>query len=220
VDFTGDEELWYGHPDIVLIPEELPDFIPISFFEEVPNDVTEDEDMNILQRNGTEMCESEPESSHFDKRAAQILSQAITFSFYQGNVLRNRHIQSASSLIPSLVLTPAHYYIVMYDYINDILLTSSHQEFSLWDEEDEGRLNLSAVLQIWMLLNHMDFIPSLSPAAEEAFAGSANFHRILQNVHLFEKTQNIALKSSFRPPTNLRKATNQNSTDFDEVIKN
>lgn len=51
----GYEELWYGHPDIVLIPDEQPDYIPLSFYEEFPSDELDDENMaqerDVLKRN-------------------------------------------------------------------------------------------------------------------------------------------------------------------------
>lgn len=217
----GYEELWYGHPDIVLIPEELPDYIPVSFYEEFTNDELDDEntdqERDILQRNDevTEMCEIKSKNTLFDKCAEQILSQAITFAFYQGNIMNNNGISPTSTLIPSLVVTPGHYYIVMYDYMNDILLGSSLQRCSLWDENDM-KLNLSAVLQIWMVLNHVDFVPAHSPKAEQFLVGSCNFHNILQNMHLFEKTKNIAHKSSFESPGKCRKINKEVSIDLDE----
>lgn len=73
-------------------------------------------------------------------------------------------IQPVSTLIPSLALTPTHYYIVMYDYINDILLSSSQQCWSWWDDS-EMKFNMSAVLQMWMVLNYADFVPGLSQRA-------------------------------------------------------
>lgn len=218
----GYEELWYGHPDIVLIPDEQPDYIPLSFYEEFPSDELDDENMaqerDILKRNdrSTEMCEIKPKNTHFNKCAEQILSQAITFAFYQGNVMNNKGIPPVSTLIPSLVLTPAHCYIVMYDYVNDILLSSNLQSCSLWDESDM-KLNLTAVLQIWMVLNHMDFVPALSKRAEHVLVGSCNFHNILQNLHLFEKTKNISHKSTFRSPRKCRKLDKQVSIDLDEM---
>ena len=217
----GYEELWYGHPDIVLIPEELPDYIPVSIYEEFTNDELDDEntdqERDILQRNdeATEMCDIKSKNTHFDKCAEQILSQAITFAFYQGNIMKNNGISPSSTLVPSLVVTPGHYYIVMYDYMNDILLGSSLQRCSLWDENDM-KFNLSAVLQIWMVLNHVDFVPALSPKAEQFLVGSCNFHNILQNMHLFEKTKNIAHKSSFKSPGKCRKINKQVSIELDE----
>ncbi|XP_061170758.1 uncharacterized protein LOC133180211 [Saccostrea echinata] len=217
----GYEELWYGHPDIVLMPDELPDYIPISFFEEFPNDELDDEntgqERDGLQRNekSTEKCEIKSKNTHFDKWAEQILSQAITFAFYQGNVVNSNGISPVSALIPSLVLTPAHYYIVMYDYVNDILLSSSLQRCSLWDES-YMKLNLSAVLQMWMVLNHLDFVPALSPKEEHVLEGSCNFHNILQNMHLFEKTKNISHKSTFKSPCKCGKLIKQLSIDLDE----
>lgn len=219
----GHEELWYGHPGIVLIPEDPPDYIPIMVYEDLPNEdddgVGQERNVRQSNENSTEKCDFESEDMHFDKCAEQIFSQAITFAFHRGNAMNDSCIQPVSTLIPSLVLTPCKYYIVMYDYMNDILLSSSHQCCSWWDDSDM-KFNMSAVLQMWMVLNYVDFVPGLSQKAEHVIAGSGNFHNILKNKHLFQKTKHISRKLIFNSPQKCRKLINKGvSVDLDEEVQ-
>lgn len=125
-------------------------------------------------------------------------------------------IQPVSTLIPSLVLTPSKYYIVMYDYMNDILLSSSHQCCSWWDDSDL-KFNMSAVLQMWMVLNYVDFVPALSQKTEHVLAGSSSFHNILKTKHLFQKTKLISRKSTFKSSRKCRGLFNkEDNIDLDE----
>lgn len=220
---VGHGELWYGHPGIVLIPEDPPDYIPIMVYEEFPNEdddgVGQESNVKQNNENSTEKFDFESEDMHFDKCAEQIFSQAITVAFHRGNVMNDSCIQPVSTLIPSLVLTPSKYYIVMYDYMNDILLSSSHQCCSWWDDSDL-KFNMSAVLQMWMVLNYVDFVPGLSQTAEHVLAGSGNFHNILRSKHLFQKTKHISRKSIFNSPQKCRKLINKGvSVDLDEEVQ-
>lgn len=135
--------------------------------------------------------------SKFKHFSSQVLSQAIIFAFYQSNVMKKRGFIPWTTLVPSLVLTPSHYYIIMYDYKNDILLSSGHQDSFLWDDTEDCRLNLSAILHIWMVLNYKDFVPTLGPEAIHHFARSSNIHNILESQNLLEETEKISRKNSF-----------------------
>lgn len=217
----GYEELWYGHPGIVLIPQDPSDYIPILVYEDFPNDDDDGQERNVRQNNenSTEKCDIESENMHFDKCAEQIFSQAITFAFHQANFMNDSCIQPVSTLIPSLALTPTHYYIVMYDFFNDILLSSSHQCCSWWDDS-EMKFNMLAVLQMWMVLNYVHFVPGLSQRAGHILAGSGDFHNILKNKHLFQKTKHISSKSIFKSPQKCRRLINQEvSVDLDEEVQ-
>ncbi|CAC5422345.1 unnamed protein product [Mytilus coruscus] len=83
----GCDDIWYGHPDIVLVPPNFTN-IPLWFFEDdVEAQMQEDDDFvtkDLLQQNNrsTDICEIK---LVFEKCAEQILSQAITFSFYEAN---------------------------------------------------------------------------------------------------------------------------------------
>ncbi|XP_062616041.1 uncharacterized protein LOC134277747 [Saccostrea cucullata] len=199
----GCEEIWYGHPDVVLVPPRL-SYVPLCFISDDPEDeLKEDEEIlteDCLQENcsSTDICEVNGAKLIFEKCAEQILSQAITVSFCEGNVvLTDGEGLCGPILVPSLVLTPLHYYIVMYDYENDILLSSGHQPASLWDESGV-RFNLSAVLQIWMVLNHRFFGPKLNDTLLKDFSHSCNFHKILKELQMFDKTKDISYSPSFR----------------------
>ncbi|CAC5425033.1 AP3M [Mytilus coruscus] len=129
------EDIWYGHPDIVLVPPIFSN-IPLWFFEDdIEAQMQEDDDLlrkDLLQEDNRSINISELKLKMvLEKCAEQILSQAITFSFCEANSDysggRERH-----TLIPSIVLTPHHYLVVMYDYENDILLSSGYHQISLY----------------------------------------------------------------------------------------
>ncbi|XP_063402727.1 uncharacterized protein LOC134686845 [Mytilus trossulus] len=196
----GCEDIWYGHPDIVLVPPNFSN-IPLWFFEDdIEAQMQDDDDLStkdLLQENDGSIDISELKLKMvLEKCAEQILSQAITFSFYEANRDspggRERH-----TLIPSLVLTPHHYLVVMYDYENDILLSSDHQISPLWDETGL-KFNLSAILQIWMVLNHSYLKPKLSSVFQKDFAFTCEIHRIFKELQVFDKTKQITYRPSFR----------------------
>ncbi|XP_062583228.1 uncharacterized protein LOC134244999 [Saccostrea cucullata] len=198
----GCEEIWYGHPDIVLVPSRF-SYVPLCFIGDDPEDeLQEDEEIltkDCLQENyPTDICEDLGAKLIFEKYAEQILSQAITFSFCEANVaLTDGEGLCGPTLVPSLVLTPLYYYIVMYDYENDILLSSGHRPTSLWDESGV-RFNLSAILQIWMVLNHRFFGPKLNNTLLKDFSQSCNFNKILKELQMFDKTKDISYSPSVR----------------------
>ena len=97
------------------------------------------------------------------------------------------------SLIPTLVLTPNKFFIYMYDYDNDVLFTSVPAP--LWDQECQ-QFRKSAVLQIWMVLNHLNFFPKLSVNQVKYLEKSGNFHKLISGqVPLSELPKKISFKS-------------------------
>ncbi|XP_061187621.1 uncharacterized protein LOC133195710 [Saccostrea echinata] len=220
----GCEEIWYGHPDIVLVPPRF-SYIPLCFIGDDPEDeLQEDEGIltkDCLQENcrSTDICEVKGAKLIFEKCAEQILSQAITFSFCEANAAyADGKGLFSPTLVPSLVLTPLHYYIVMYDYENDILLSSGHQPASLWDESGV-RFNLSAILQIWMVLNHCFFGPKLNDTLLKDFSQSCNFHKILKELQVFDKTKDISYSPSFRQKETSKAKTKKHFMLYSEYIK-
>ncbi|XP_061186441.1 uncharacterized protein LOC133194516 [Saccostrea echinata] len=186
---VGHADIWYGRPDVVVIPKPNNGYmVPLWYI----NEEEEDEEDEIRDVHPLEI----KVQSKFKHFASQVLSQAITFAFYQSNVIKKRGIVPLTTLVPSLVLTPRHYYIILYDYKNDILLSSGHQDSSLWDDTNDCRLNLSAILHIWMVLNYKDFVPTLDTEVIHHFARSSNIHNILESQNLLEETEKISRKNS------------------------
>lgn len=163
--------------------------VPVLFYDGVSEE-TEDIDSNM------ESLDIDSSNGKFKHFAGQALSHAITFAFYQSNLTDGRNAEPLRSLIPSLVITPKYYYLVMYDYVNDILLSSGHQDSSLWD--DTGcSFNSSAILHIWMILNYRDFTPFLNLNVKNCIAHSSNVQNILQDQNLMKKTKEIQRKDDF-----------------------
>nr|XP_022297438.1 uncharacterized protein LOC111106868 [Crassostrea virginica] len=179
----GHGDVWYGRPDVLLFPKQTENayMVPLWYINTQDEENEETEDIHSLEMK---------RHSKFEKYASQVLSQAIIFAFYQSNLLEERRIEPLSTLVPSLVITPDQYYIIMYDYKRDILLSNEHQVSSLW--EDNG-LNLSAVLDIWMVLNYKDFTPHLKSSVAQGLDGSSNFHGILKSRNIFNETKRIRM---------------------------
>ena len=181
--FTGHNDVWYGRPDVLLFPKQTENayMVPLWYINTQDEENEEMEDIHSLEMK---------RHSKFEKYASQVLSQAIIFAFYQSNLLEERRIEPLSTLVPSLVITPDQYYIIMYDYKRDILLSNEYQVSSLW--EDNG-LNLSAILDIWMVLNYKDFTPHLKSSVAQGLDGSSNFHGILKSRNIFDETKRIRM---------------------------
>nr|XP_022295842.1 uncharacterized protein LOC111105754 isoform X1 [Crassostrea virginica] len=179
----GHNDVWYGRPDVLLFPKQTENayMVPLWYINTQDEENEEMEDIHSLEMK---------RHSKFEKYASQVLSQAIIFAFYQSNLLEERRIEPLSTLVPSLVITPDQYYIIMYDYKRDILLSNEYQVSSLW--EDDG-LNLSAILDIWMVLNYKDFTPHLKSSVAQGLDGSSNFHGILKSRNIFDETKRIRM---------------------------
>ena len=175
----------------MLIPKQADGYmVPLWYINELEEEENEDydEDIHPLEIKN---------QSKFKTLASQVLSQAITFAFYQSNIMKKKGIVPLTTLVPSLILTPNHYYIIMYDYKNDILLSSGHSDSSLWYDSNDYRLNLSAILHIWMVLNYKDFIPKLDPEVSRHFVKSSNVHNILESLNLLRKQRKLKGKILF-----------------------
>nr|XP_022298023.1 uncharacterized protein LOC111107225 [Crassostrea virginica] len=208
----GHADIWYSRPDVVLIPKQAADYmVPLWYINELEEEENEDYDDDI---HPLEI----KDQSKFKTLASQVLSQAITFAFYQSNIMKKRGIVPLTTLVPSLILTPNHYYVIMYDYKNDILLSSGHSDSSLWYDSNDYRLNLSAILHIWMVLNYKDFIPKLDPEVSRHFVKSSNVHNILESLNLFEETKKIERKNSFSFDAN-DDEVNGNVRDVQDYLK-
>lgn len=196
----------------MLIPKQADGYmVPLWYINELEEEENEDydEDIHPLEIK---------DQSKFKTLASQVLSQAITFAFYQSNIMKKRGIVPLTTLVPALILTPNHYYVIMYDYKNDILLSSGHSDSSLWYDSNEYRLNLSAILHIWMVLNYKDFIPKLDPEVSRHFVKSSNVHNILESLNLFEETKKIERKNSFSFDVN-DDEVNGNVRDVQDYLK-
>ncbi|CAC5401235.1 unnamed protein product [Mytilus coruscus] len=187
----GYEKFWYGRPDVLL-----------SADNEIQQNcvmVSEDRKTNNQSRDfEKELCSEINEKTKEEEVAMtrQALAQCITFAFSRSNMKKlYSNIALTSTLIPTLVLMPNDYFVYMYDYEHDVLLKSGPSD--LWDESGQG-FNRSAILQIWMLLNHMNFEPCLSQNQVNYLSKSANFHNISgEKFTLSELTENVSFKSCF-----------------------
>lgn len=187
----GFEELWYGHPDIVLLSSSS----NVVFCERMPAEdsieleVSEECTM-IEEIEKSEIIEEKVNSRrHSDQ---EIVSQTITSSIYQFN-------KSNLTLVPSLLLTPSSFSILCYDPVNDVLLRS-RQTGSLWNTENAYEFNMSAILKIWMVVNHAIFKPSINENHLKLLRNSSNFHKLsaAEGLSMKYMSEKIQFKSHFK----------------------
>ncbi|VDH91869.1 Hypothetical predicted protein [Mytilus galloprovincialis] len=187
----GYKKFWYGRPDVLL-----------SADNEVQQNcvmVLEDGKTSNQSRDfEKELCSEIDEKTKDEEVAmtSQAVAQCITFACSRSNMKKRcQNIALNGTLIPTLVLTPNDYFVYMYDYEHDVLLKSGPSD--LWDKSRK-KFNTSAILQIWMLLNHMNFDTCLSQNQVNYLGKSANFHNISgEKFTLSELTENVSFKSCF-----------------------
>ncbi|XP_052082758.1 uncharacterized protein LOC127720285 [Mytilus californianus] len=187
----GYEKFWYGRPDVLLSADN----------EVQQNCVMVSEDRKTNNQSSDfekELCSDIDEKTKEEEVAwiSQTLAQCITFAFSRSN-MKKRYSNKAftSTLIPTLVLTPNDYFVYMYEYEHDVLLKSGPSD--LWDKSGQ-KFNSAAILHLWMLLNHMNFVPCLSQNQVNYLGKSANFHNISgEKFTLSELTENVSFKSCF-----------------------
>lgn len=113
------------------------------------------------------------------KNISKFISQVITFSFYQRSLQKTKEKKCTSSLIPTLAVTENHFDIYVYDCENDILLRNYGEPIPLWNETPSEStyetLNISSVLMLWMVLNHMTLQPCLSDEDMNRLQGTCDF---------------------------------------------
>ncbi|XP_063409741.1 uncharacterized protein LOC134693002 [Mytilus trossulus] len=194
----GSEYLFYGQPDVKLYTQGG------DFF----NIVYPSEDNRYLEEmDGPNISDSDNyNTSHalrYRKNISKFISQVITFSFYQRSLQKRKHIKFTSTLIPTLAVTENHFDIYMYDCENDILLRNYGEPIPLWNEAPSEStyetLNMSSVLMLWMVLNHMTLPPCLSDEDMNNLKGTCDFlpHISQARKQLIENT--VDQKKRFHP---------------------
>lgn len=199
--FEGFEKLWYGRPDVLLFTDH--EYQPSVMVRE--EEYSEEEDSGneenidkILYGTKKYLCSDICEMKRTGEAwSSQAIAQCITFAFYQANVKKHFMEICMGTLVPSLVLTPNKFFVYMYDYENDVLLSSGSSP--IFDSTGEN-FRTSAILQIWMILNHLNFVPELTVNQVKYLSKSANFHGISSSIKLplSELSENISFKSSFK----------------------
>ena len=201
--------MWYGIPDVILLPNSVMVEPETSARKTKKKKYRLKEENNLADMADIREVKRGKDGLLSRNVASQIISQTITFSLYTSNLKkRNPQLITASdvSLIPSILLTPYHYSIYMYDYENDVLLTSSPILSRIWDNTGY-HFNKSTILQFWMLLNHMVCTPFLHPNQLNCLKGSSNFQNLcLQSgLNLTDVTKHILFKSEFNPVVKSKK---------------
>ncbi|CAG2198132.1 unnamed protein product [Mytilus edulis] len=200
----GSEKLFYGYPDIIVYS--LGGKCNIVRPQQVDrNDwLTRDDHDFEAEFDEKQLIElkRQKELLRSSQNISQFVAQCITFSFYQKQYqLKHRKDCLPVSLIPTIALSGMHFDIYMYDIDNDILLRNKGDPIPLWRscKYPQAKLNMSAIVQIWMVLNHLTLNPSLPLEDIQALKRSCDFlHHLPQDrIDLIEST--ITMKKTFTP---------------------
>ncbi|CAC5360017.1 unnamed protein product [Mytilus coruscus] len=200
----GSEMMFYGYPDIIVYslggkcnivrPQQEDRNYPLTR-DDHDFEAEFDEKQLIELKRQKELLRS-------SQNISQFVAQCITFSFYQKLYqLKYRKDILPVSLIPTIALSGMHFDIYMYDIDNDILLRNKGDPIPLWRtcRYPEAKLDMSAILQIWMVLNHLTLNPSLPQEDIQSLKGSCDFLHLLpqERIDLIEST--ITMKKTFMP---------------------
>lgn len=154
--------------------------------------------------------QKQSEILRYPSNISQFVAHAITFSYYQ-KTFQHRHrkmenLQNNVSLVPLIAISGNFFDIYLYDCENDILLRNANQ-ISLWNEPEfkcttdfefpEPTLNLSSVIMIWMMMNHLIIKPSLSDETVLRLKKSCGLDLSVELLKAIEKT--VKLKKNFYP---------------------
>lgn len=177
----GFEKLWYGRPDIVLLSSSS----NVVFFERMMEEYSEELVVSRECSMIDEIEKSEVNNRHSDH---QIVSQTITISIFQFN-------KSDLTLVPALLLTPSSFSIFCFLFF-DVLL-KSRQTGSLWNTENAYQFDMSAILKIWMVVNHAKLKPSINENHLKLLRNSSNFHNLsaAEVLSMEEMSEKIQFKS-------------------------
>ncbi|VDI84072.1 Hypothetical predicted protein [Mytilus galloprovincialis] len=202
----GSEFLWYGYPDILV--NSIGGSTVIARPEEIDRDeqIAEGDTYLNADFDKRQILESEENIAllRYERNVSKFVSQAVTFSFYQKfyQVKINKHKRNVVpvTLIPTLAFTGTHFDIYLYDHEHDILLRNKGPPIPLWrNEYPEAELDMSSVLKIWMVLNHLTLGTSLEEHIVQELQGSCDFLHALSSDHKTMIGQTIGMRNRFYP---------------------
>ncbi|CAG2243103.1 unnamed protein product [Mytilus edulis] len=199
----GSEFLWYGYPDILV--NSIGGSTVIARPEEIDRDeqIAEGEVYFQADFDERQIIESEENIALLrnERNVSKFVAQAVTFSFYQKfyqlKINKNKSNILPVTLIPTLAVTGNHFDIYLYDHEHDILLRNKGPPIPLWKSEyPEAELDMSSVLKIWMVLNHLTLGTSLEEHIVQELQGSCDFLHALSSEHKTMIGQTIAKRFS------------------------
>ncbi|XP_063403076.1 uncharacterized protein LOC134687047 [Mytilus trossulus] len=200
----GSECLWYGSPDIMMLPYGGVCGIV------VPEDSEDNELMlesyNLDTNLKTFIENGDTSSLRGENTVQRIISMAITFSMYQKvskPALKLEQTQSAF-MVPIIAANARHFDIYLYDSKNDILLRNNGPPIPLWEDDtirkNPAKLNLSSVLQLWMTINYLSMQLQLRKEDIEILSGSCGFLSKLTKDKLKDIEETLQMTKWFYPP--------------------
>ncbi|CAC5417614.1 unnamed protein product [Mytilus coruscus] len=207
----GSEWLWYGKPDIVVYKSDN-EINSIALPQSNDNEREDKELIKELDFEEQQIIDVQKQSEilRYPSNVSQFVAHAITFSYYQ-KTFQHRHrkienLQNNVSLVPLIAISGNFFDIYLYDCENDILLRNANQ-ISLWNEPEfkcttdfefpEPTLNVSSVIMIWMMMNHLIIKPSLSDETVLRLKKSCGLDLSVELLKAIEKT--VKLKKNFYP---------------------
>ncbi|XP_052078421.1 uncharacterized protein LOC127716300 [Mytilus californianus] len=202
----GSEFLWYGYPDIIV--NSIGGSTMIARPEEKDRDEQIAEGDIYFQADFEErqLLESEENIAllRYNRNISKFVAQAVTFSFYQKyyqlKLNKNKINVVPVTLVPTLAVTGTHFDIYLYDHEHDILLRNKGPPIPLWrNEYPEAELEMSSVLKIWMILNHLTLQPSLEENIIQELKGSCQFLHALSSGQKNMIGQTISMRNRFYP---------------------
>ncbi|XP_052087577.1 uncharacterized protein LOC127724598 [Mytilus californianus] len=199
----GSEYLWYGCPDIMMLP-----YGGVCGIVVPEDSSSEDNELSSnLETNLKTFVEYRDTSSlRGENTVERIISMAITFSMFQkiSKPILNLEQTQSTSMVPIIAANARHFDIYLYDSKYDILLRNNGPPIPLWEDETirkiPAKLNLSSVLQLWMTINYLSMQMQLRKEDTVILSGSCGFLSKLTKDKLEDIEATLQMAKWFYPP--------------------
>ncbi|XP_061189331.1 uncharacterized protein LOC133197356 [Saccostrea echinata] len=130
----GNTDVWHGNIDLIM---EADDVIIVT-----PDGGTSEDTREDMKRGQFDMNDNSAGSS-----LVQVAAKTIVHSFYYNQI----HPDHSNTLIPCIGVAPMGLIFYFYDSVHDVLLGSTHFPLATFSPL---QLNWTAIIAVWMVLNH------------------------------------------------------------------
>lgn len=173
----GNEGMGFKKPSILLYPLGG-SVMAIDKAEELPKNIY-----------GEGMPHSEQLRTAENKQ--KMASQAVIMSYYSNQLQLQEKGEVVSTLIPTVFTTWQCFDIYFYDSEKDIFIKTFHEPTQIFEFQSDGvgfknKFNISAIFQLWMLINHLILKPNLEHVLSWKFENTFGFKEELEYKRLPE----------------------------------
>lgn len=230
--YVGSPYLFYGFADIVLFPTNKDLFMDADNSSSAVFTLKKKANEDYGHRTVEKACNDEDDIltgecklHDHDLSSEQICKQAISTSICKYAKMRehaSKHLSmSELPMVPVCAITKNSFEIAMYDTENDFLLKSS-EDLDLFEPFDDlFRLRFSAIIYLWLYINHSIFLSKPHPSTVEVLRGTCNLIPQLgkRRFESVVNNSNMLLSPEYFPNRSLRRVEDADSLIVDKKGK-